>query len=744
MSAPLSRQDWADVVRKSIYPSVRSSTSWTDSRGSHASHSGETVRGMLAEGWAFARLEAAMVPYVRSYEGAPVDGALIKTPPQGWANRREHQRLSSVAGLNGVLFDVKSFGYQVDKQRRKYGFRAAGQSKPEKNAAFIILVSESVEDYLAIVPSEIWNSATDIAQGDHALIVQIHLWCYPFMVHVGRLAEAARSIVTARSGQWYKNPTTGVVLTGWIPHTTAFPSLGWQPMLYPDRTTTSGIDRTRRSGEAVQKLWTEIDGLGQEPLIPGIRVETNPIAPLLCDFLLHVDGLEEPLRIEHKYRVSSRGGGARWFYDTYRASPFYKHRIWHFLISQTGDDEDAVYHCLGRHEVNDAWADGANFGYGEEDDGVFVFKGSNALLRLLLRVRELAHEAIQEANKRLALCPPQDLRADLLVSSSADLMLYSDSEEELSALVSTEETLEEEADPTGEESSGHANGLPWLLLHLLDQSFQAQDVLILPVDPGHPIANHIAVAHKWDAHDNEIYTSSRERKLPRHAYDASLQELDCIPLRLSDWSGGAYDVKQNGLQNYPASIRRFYWQKPVKGFAFWHLASTLKRAYAPVFDSYMLIPSGDTTQFDGDFREPLTGEGELRCKRYIYREAIENVVLPHPGKASRTHVYQRTPMTDGFMAYDADTGKTLDPLEYVIKVSDHTPVRHLQELFYGTSADMSIVQPGSETRRFTKREYICKVREFNQAGWDYGVYRKPGKIVKAVKNSDATAARGEQ
>ena len=164
--------------------------------------------------------------------------------------------------------------------------------------------------------------------------------------------------------------------------------------------------------------------------------------------VVYIDGIEYTLRIEHKFRAKGKG---LWKYRTGRASPLHPNRLWHFLISQTGDGEDAVYVCVGRHEVRDVWIDGhANIGDCNTDNGSTVFSGSNAVARMLERIVEGARAATDMAETKLAAAVPGDISVDELFNSGTELERYEPYQDH----------VPEEDDDEGEERKIHARGLP--------------------------------------------------------------------------------------------------------------------------------------------------------------------------------------------------------------------------------------------------------------------------------------------
>ena len=164
-----------------------------------------------------------------------------------------HEHLLAAGGLETFGLDVKYYSYCLDQHSLPYGFRHTLKAAT-KDVAVYVLAFENVDQHVAIVPKEVWDVCSDFGYEDHPLLLQIMAWCVPFMVHVRHLKAAAGNIIEARNGNWYINPTTRVMLKGWILSSALQPP-EWQPQLFPDHTDERGIDRRHAFVRAITNLW---------------------------------------------------------------------------------------------------------------------------------------------------------------------------------------------------------------------------------------------------------------------------------------------------------------------------------------------------------------------------------------------------------------------------------------------------------------------------------------------------------
>ncbi|EMD94806.1 hypothetical protein COCC4DRAFT_147771 [Bipolaris maydis ATCC 48331] len=132
----------------------------------------------------------------------------------------------------------------------------------------------------------------------------------------------------------YVNPTNGVEYHGWDipgPDQTAYSLLAVQ-----DSNHEASLD-------IIERLRAFIKG------IPGMRLEFNPLAPLVCDMLLYDEEEDQSYHIEHKFMSIDRAERLLWLPDEYR-----DHKLnGHFLLKQVEEDL-VIYTRSGRDNTSAA------------------------------------------------------------------------------------------------------------------------------------------------------------------------------------------------------------------------------------------------------------------------------------------------------------------------------------------------------------------------------------------------------
>lgn len=555
---------------------------------------------------------------------------------------------------------MKYFEYLTDRHSLDYAFRPVNKGD-QRDVEVYALVFQDIDDYVALVPKATYDRSSDFSYGTTPLVLGVMAWCLPFMVHIDDLKTAFEGIINAiKSNEPYENPTTGVVLAGWKPSARA-------PKLFPTPAPEciSGVN----SEASIKRLWKDITGSADQT---GVNVDLNPIAPLICDFILTTK--EHAIRIEHKYTSRSN----QWNLRTGTQSPFAPHRLWHFLIYQSGIGPSAEYLCIRRGEAHPEWANSATIS-ADMMAAFHHFSGPRALLDLLSYIASDAGLAAQEAEAVLANASPDDIADPEVLSSGADLanIMVPDMESrEMNALKGRIQ---------------HSKGLHWIFPQFDGQCRQDGDkIMISPLDLGAPHGNVAMVrTPQQDTVPNSGLDPDGRRY--RFIFDKRLQKAACLVMRFEDHSGGDHQKGIHGKHLSPWAMREAYWNRPCRGREqhFWTLASCLPAKSARIFDGYLLLPSGLTKRFDIDKnvrREKLTGTSDQRCRDYFLQKNLGDYSLPEPKQLlSKKHNTRRDLQTPG------DFLKTLvEPIRHMVKVGDGTMYRNVCELLLGKDASMSI------------------------------------------------------
>ncbi|SMY28915.1 unnamed protein product [Zymoseptoria tritici ST99CH_1A5] len=745
----LTRLEWASVIRTKLWHQVKH----TPRGEGKFNGTGPVARALLAEARVVHDFDQAGIPFVRSYECASLDLSCPRVASPMWCAKSAVDRLLDWQEASDYLsFDVKYFEFTTDRQGVDYPFRPMTKAVGRDVGAYI-LAFQNVDDYVALVPKTTFEQYTTHLHGVEPLILGVMAWAFPFMVHVSHLAEAVRRILAAKFGSWYQNPTTDVTLTGWVPRHEVTPSL-WISGNTTWGTAKSGLGEANlgknRSVEGVLDFWQQVRRLASQS---GVRADLNDVAPMLCDFYLRVDGIDQPIRIEHKYSQELDLPFAR-----NSESPYLKNRQWHFIILQSGLRNKVRFRCLRRGNARLEWVN--NRPALHEASHVWSsFEGENAVRDLLRYVRSEADAAIADADAVAQASAPGEVDGDALASSNAGLSNYY--------------STEEKEAPSLEEG-GMAAGITWVCPDLLEQCAADAALLPVPLDTGFVSGTHAVICHDWNDKKKQ-FLESVDKKAPTHIFDPALKHATCCILNLVDWSGNAANFGAKGSQG-PFTMRKGHWRQPVpKLHALW-LATPLSAGNSQVFDSYAMIPDTHLTQFDdkGDIRKTIDqlildasntvghdeadegeddddeDEGEAdqaeaeeleisdhRCGKYFLKIEKAKLMLRKPKQLlSRSLAVRRGSalVTDGH-----------DPLDYMVKLKDGSIYRHLHELLVGTSETMRIQTAHTQTLttsdEFPKAVFRLEVRELLQSFWDYGLWRRPhGKTyVRPAAGADVNA-----
>ncbi|GAB7356116.1 hypothetical protein MBLNU459_g6717t1 [Dothideomycetes sp. NU459] len=687
--------------------------------------------GYVEEGEFFIWAAEAGVPIMRSYEQAPIDGALICVPadpeiPSGadsfgetfrWARRQSAVPFLGLDHKTGGLSRTGGADLRTDYLLSESNYRSNGTE-----SQVYVLTWENVPRYRAILPRMVWERRSHTIHGLGSLLDSAPAWCHPFLVHEDRLADAFNSLVlAATTDSPYTNPTTGVVLTGWKPKTTLKP---------PIEPTASQF---AASYHEIMTLWDMMERSGARE-----SLDFNPYAPLVGDCILRVpdhdggDLLELMVEFKKWPAIESAGDIAT---ESGDRSVFAPARHWHLVIGYDAALESFV--CIGRHEVDGAWADGARLRYGEY--APFVCAG---LERLLERVRLVARPAVEAAGQVVERDWGEGkpgAGALTLVSSS---LAGARKHELVDTGVGPESALEPalefgaEDGAEGEDSRsgrwGHSRGLHWVARLLNEQCAARGHLVVLSLDLDHPMADHAVVDWDWSPQEQEAYGRDQQH-LPVRAYSHELVGRTCALLRFEDLSGGGENWTGTA---WPVCKRQSYWLKPACEQQFLILGSTLAEdlmAHRESLSTYLLMPSGFTAQFGEGLRDdpPESAHRDQGGHYFRYRYSgnkledhhYERDALAEPHFTRYRTARHRLTKKGGRKEFMSDA--EVDPLRFLVNLADGTIYENLFELLRGEAASMSISNPQSPkpNKEFLKKDYLTTVTAVHQAAWDHGLTR---------------------
>ena len=638
--------------------------------------------GYLSETHLFRKLEDGAIPAVRSPETARCDGALMQGGqlpawPLKAMSFKTWRWAIEQTGAWFLEFDVKSCGLIPASTKASEFRHRSAQSRVQENKPcdLIIVLVEGEPDYVGLVPFPIWRSMCGVIHGTLALDTRAPHWLSPFMVHDDDLRQAVHNLFQAAKpdGPVYENPTTGVRLCGFRPSLTQTPQhistvFSGLPYLLP--------------------LWDRIVQTGL------VEVEFNPIAPLLCDFLLLGPQFSQPLRIEHKLGGTGSSSIAVFLPDPSK-SPFLKSRQWHFLWIQRGKDFPSWF-CVGRDEVPDAWAE-----RDLEWSDLTPFKcyeGWDSLPRLLDDLPPRAPSAIAKAEQLLMEQPLPDGYEDSSLSPTQTSDLADKDPDE------TED--DEESEPRGSNIRLVAD-LHWLCDRFNQICCDQGQLVCLPLDSGHQIASYIFVEHVWTSEDISHYRNQGE--LPITTYTRGIRPRRCIPMRFQH-----FGPNRKGTSYYPFWQHIRYWQLPADAQKFLIIAAW-RRGYLQEKESYdsgyLCLPCEFTTQMNSGLQPPRN-EDDLGAYyfwvSYLDVNNIKNVPWAQ-GYAKKELRYHN------FMRQDIDPMRFVFPIyeiyQLACKIMDNErkdPIR------------LDSMQGFQHGPHFKEADYVTTVEKMHQAMSDYG------------------------
>lgn len=621
--------------------------------------------------------------FLSAWEGAPNDGA--------WLDEEAEQSQTSIPDLKTpaverwewainakeshfLTFDIKyrstgipdSLGYLTTKQ------------KWCGNAEIFLLCFQGLPKYIAILPRLVArNISRWSASGIAHLISRAPPWVYPFMVHEEHLKEAVHKLLEcARTGRCYQNPSTSVKLIGWTPKLQTSPSL-------------SPSGNAQDALQAIRELWDLIKHVN-----PSVTYDFIPIAPLVADFLLTIQNVT--VRVEHKVGYVRNKDGALNFNGH---NPFFGGFQWHYIIMQPSADRQKWY-CLARHHVPQEWLDNPTHLYiprVELDKWVYEEGAGRDSVRAILNyICKTAHAAIQNAKAS----PQNEESIDDIESLLRVDFLPDDDESD-----SDDEGSDDEGDSLSK-NQRDLTGLHWLLEPLNQQCRDSGQLVLIPLDLGHPFGTHIVVKHSWTSEDKEKW--DQDRTLPIYGFSPGIADRPCVVMRFWDLCPSL------GKGTDHLSLKRRYWLRPFVEQPFLILGSLLRdpkdRITSSHYSPYLFLPSGFTTYFQlKDFRDwgidvGHPGSGYYRSEKQVL----------HPQWLTQSHNALRL---HRFMKIGTN------PEDYILNFQDGSIYKQLLRLINGTEEKMSIRNPQSfdhHPTSFSKKEYLTTMGKVMQASWDYG------------------------
>ncbi|GAB7349837.1 hypothetical protein MBLNU459_g0541t2 [Dothideomycetes sp. NU459] len=667
---------------------------------------------------------------------ATVDGAFIcdpdaPRPPRGASFGEMFRWAWKQTEVPFIAFDHKTGGLTLarGKQLRYISGTANSFDSNGPDAQVYVVTFESARRLRAIVPKMAWERAIGTSHGLQSLVDGVPSWYHPFIVRDDHLEAAVQNMILAATTERpYRNPTTGVVLTGWKPRPTCRPPI--KPL----------EPANAKAFESIMELWGMI-----EALPGGERLDFNPYAPLIADNVLVLpdhDGDRAPTRLIVEFKswvaISRRSPIETEEGDR---SVFAPTRQWDLLVGY--DAALCEFVCIGRHEVEAGWADGRPLlpsAYRR-----FICQGVGQLIeraRLVAKPARIAVEEIIRRNASEGAPGAATLVSTGRVDAFEEDVLTTEGEgadvaPELADGAAQHLTLGPASDQMQPHvrrgHTEHAKGLHWVAQRLNLQCAERGHLVVLTLDPGHPIADHMVVDWEWTQEEREAFLRDR-KTLPVRAYSEELADRICGPLRFQDMSGGTENWTEGA---WPIVMRQVYWTRPACDQQFLIVGSTLEEALIARYESpsmYVVLPSGFTSQFRDGVRHPdgqteaepgNTGEHYFR-KLYSGKDcgnhSFQHDAISKP-KFSNHHTSRMRVMQGGPHEFIADP--EVDPLRSIVNLNDGSIYELLFALVRGEEPLMCVknTQSTMSNKPFEKKAYLTTVRAMHQAQWDYGVTR---------------------
>jgi hypothetical protein len=418
--------------------------------------------------------------------------------------------------------------------------------------------------------------------------------------------------------------------------------------------------------------------------------------------------------------------------ETGKRCPFAPGRQWHFLIfdltnascGESGGAERFV--CISRDHVKPEWAEATNL---SDVPASCKFQGVGGLEDMCRYIQSRAQLAIDHVNEMMQ--QPQhtgDTPPEELLSSNASEERFQEIEETVDQ--NSEEARARETNAKSDERYEaerleHAKGLPWLCKGLNTEFARAGSLICFPVDPGHGLGDHTIAKWDWTAEQSKNFFENGD--LPVYEFEEEAQDLDCVMLRFMDMSGGVSATPPLAAPY----MREVYWTRPPCRQYYVLVGCMLDPEVMrrlPSVSSYLLMPAEFLSQFNQGFRDPVEGEGASEKERQhnranvYFRDTKKKLdTLPQPKFAQGRSEAKAMERGGPFMA-DAN----VNPRRYVVDMASGVMHRTFSELLNGDGhMHIEHTQGDKPNASFEKKSYILKVRQVQQAAWEYSCKSPP-------------------
>ena len=589
--------------------------------------------------------------------------------------------------INCLTFDIKHFSLtqpSVTIQQRDYQYHLRRSYDNQKEVAeLFILKFANLDKCLVLLPQSVWlrlirsHQTRTEGAGVVGLASDTLPSLSPFAVYEQDLCDAIDSWMDAATlGRTYRNPTTGVELTGYNPKLTSPPSI------IP---ASSHINNVASYG-AIRFLRQEILDSGVE----GVELCLNPLAPLFADFHLRVPSITSNevhlLLVEHKLgqvHPTKDGVSFRLHYGDPKRSPMHPLRQWHWLIFQPQETVSDWY-CFGRHDIKIDWTTKGTLSLGRSEVERYRYQD------MVTMIEHIEHEASK------AILTVQDLLAKRF---DADLEVL------LTSNAATNETVNARTGPAAGpkiHKKWHS-GLHWLFDRFNKQCKNNDSLVLLPLDGRHPYGNYVIAEHTWTPEQGRDFDQTRA--LPIQAFDAyidggqSKRPRRCVVMRF-------WDMSRTG-DTYGA-----------------FLTIRAPHRYHPSTDqSYMIVGS----ILDSDVLANMEQQPQ-----YLLLPSEFQAQLGKPGDKSEhegDQYYQSRPLTEEERESAVRKGskdmmnKNIDPLHFLVEFDSIYP--HILNLMSENGEnEIRIKNPQTNTDDLTppilKEKYLTTLSKVHQAAWDFG------------------------
>lgn len=629
---------------------------------------------------------------VRAWETAEIDGAFILAPDTvtnipkvdtsmldmiAWARSTKEVRF--------LTFDVKSVAFRPVNANihargglHQLAYRWT-EHKVDEVADIILVEYEGVEDYIGVLPKDVWNQVVEYGYGIEPLIAKVPYWSQIFMVHRTDLHEALRRVLrAARDGLPYVNPTLKIEFDLWRPAALSTGSC----LLTQNKAANTAMDAILRFKKAIDK-------------IEGAKLIENPLQPLVCDFLLRLPHLAGLLFVEHKC-CTIRPGRPMTLRDTGKSSPFAPARMWHFVVFEDLSRDSFI--CIPRHRVGDEWYSRSQLDW--DDVSEFHVSGRDSMPSIVQKMLDAAEPAFQAS--RAAVQYHSDDGCEALVSSSAIKSLKKVAAARMTPYKRPEKVY-------GSSHKGvefYLKGLPWLSPDLNRWCSHYRYGLVFTLPPGHIDGTHVFVAYDWSDEDGTFADG-----LPRQIFSKEILENRCLILHMCDMSTG---WSSQHSPAWPLHMRRGYWLRPGTSQKFFYIGSMMDSSFMEADDTrkpYWLFPSDATTHQKEGFRAQNTD----KPSHFFRKEALDQHALKDLKHHSRP-----SPLLPGSTFIKAESG--VNPGRWMA-ADDEALFLHLRSILKGGPGQehhINSPQSLSANRALDCSSFHALLRSVLKRTWDFG------------------------